>query len=129
MFLCLVGVFVLTDTKLFDLIRPAPFWILHVKSFRALLKFALLISWVNFLEILVIADDVFGVFKSFSILSPSNSDSSISLYVHWSMHCSNAFKWSLEFSFWHGFWRTKLGIVMIALNAVSFIDVNSQPSV
>ena len=79
--------------------RAAPFWILLVKSFMAFVKFALVISWVNFLEKSMIADDVFDVFKSFWVVFPLSSDSSISLYVPWSMNCSNAFEWSLDFSF------------------------------
>ena len=100
--------------------RPVPFWILSVKSFMTLVKFALSISWVNFLEILMLVDDMFGEFKSFWIVFPSSSDSGISLYVHWWMRCSNAFKWSLDFSYWHGFWRT--WYCCDCLECISFID-------
>ena len=64
---------------------------LSVNSFIALVTFSFCISRVNLLEILATVDGVFDGLKSFWIISPLCSKSRISLDVHKSVRCSNAF--------------------------------------
>ena len=60
------------------------------------------------------------VLKSFWIVSPSCGKSRISPDIHTSICRSNAFECSLDFDFWDDFCSSKLGIIIIALNAMSF---------
>ena len=87
-----------------------------------MVTFPLCISWVYFLEISATVDGVFDGLKSFWIVSPLCSKCRISPDVHKSIRHSNAFKCSLDLDFWDGFCSNKLGIIIIALNAVSFKD-------
>ena len=57
--------------------------------------------------------------KDFCIVSPSMSNSVSSPSFHKFNLLFKASKWSLDFEFLAGFWRSKFGMTMIALNATS----------
>ena len=63
--------------------------------------------------------DVFFNLKLFWILLAFFNNSSQLPDIHDS-RLSKAFKWSLAFEFFEGFCRRRFGIIIIALNAISF---------
>ena len=79
-----------------------------------------LISRVNFLEISLIDVALLVAFILFWIVSLSFNSSMTSPDSHNSNLCSKALKWSFDFDFCEGFCSSKLGITIIALNAISF---------
>ena len=80
-----------------------PFFMLSVSSFIALLTFPLLISQLNFLHILVMADVVLVFFRHFSIFSASFSNSNSSHDSQSSILFSNGLRWTFDFDFQEGF--------------------------
>ena len=85
-------------------------------------------EYLEFLEIVATIDGVFDGLKSFWIVTPSCSKSRISPDVHNSIGHSNTFKDSLDFDFWDGFCSSKLDIIKIALNSMSFKDESCNHS-
>ena len=102
-----MNVFALTSSRFFDLMEGS-----CSAYYRSLVSLHRCNFFCAFLEC---------GWRSFWVIFPSRSDSRISPYIHKPIRRPNAFKCYQDFDFWDGFCSSKLGIIIISLNAVSFI--------